>query len=286
MSTTQLLLPAFFSNDAEFRTWGKGVSDGLAAVGMVKTADTGQIDWATAIRPAASAFAGYEMWRFSDALQATKPVFIKIEYGVASAITTPNMAFTVGTVTNGAGAFTGPGVGTRKVSASALKAAGVLLPTYISAGSNRLALLVNADQVSSNFAMGCIVERTKTGDGVSTGAAIITHLGIVTANYQFQTVLFEAVPSVAGSQATMLPYLRLSDPHCIPNIGQDLAISPMFICLGKWYYGWPISYRRADLADLVPFTISHLGGVHTFLPLGIAGPPASVATDSVAILWE
>lgn len=287
MATSQLLLPAFFSNDAEFRTWGKGISDGLAAVGMVKAADTGQIDWATVLKPTvASTFAGYEMWRFSDTLQATKPVFIKVEYGVATAVSTPNTAFTVGTVTNGAGTFTGPAVGTRKVSASAVKTAGVTLPTYISAGPGRLALLVNCDQASATFAMVCVVERLKTGDGANTGAAISTYLGVSSANYQLQTVLFEAAPSLVTQSAAGFPFLGLSDPHCIPNVGQDLAISPLFICLGKWYYAWPIAYRKADLTDLVPFTISHLGGTHTFLPLGSIWAGATLTTDALAILWE
>jgi hypothetical protein len=74
-------LPAFISDDATFRVWGSGLAAQIAAMGLVQTSDTGQINWATVTRPAIGALAGYEMWRFNDALQATKPVFIRLDYG-------------------------------------------------------------------------------------------------------------------------------------------------------------------------------------------------------------
>ena len=60
-------------------------------------------------RGAASAntFAGYEIWRFNDAFQATKPVFIKIEYGVAAVVDRPSLRVTASSATNGAGTPSG-----------------------------------------------------------------------------------------------------------------------------------------------------------------------------------
>lgn len=96
------------ASDAEFRIWGSAFKAALAAAGLVQTADTGQINWATAVRPGVSftndaAAAGYEMYRFNDALQATFPVFIKIEYGTGSVVAAPMIYVSVGTSTNGAG---------------------------------------------------------------------------------------------------------------------------------------------------------------------------------------
>ena len=40
--------------DANFRLWGKAMSDQLGLSTWVKTTDTGQIDWATVVKPAAA----------------------------------------------------------------------------------------------------------------------------------------------------------------------------------------------------------------------------------------
>src|SRR4051812_43985318 len=82
MPTGQRTLTIPFGSDALFRSWGSGLSAQFAAMGLVKTADTGQIDWSTITTPVASSQKmGYEIWRFNDALQATKPVFIRIDFG-------------------------------------------------------------------------------------------------------------------------------------------------------------------------------------------------------------
>lgn len=82
MTTATFLSKAQLTTDAIFRTWGKGLSDAIQAVGLVKTADTGQIDWLTVLAPTLSnQIRGYEIFRFNDALQATSPIFIKISYG-------------------------------------------------------------------------------------------------------------------------------------------------------------------------------------------------------------
>ena len=72
------------ADDASFRAWGSAISAGLAAVGLVKVAVTGAVDWGTVVRGTSVASGtpwGFEVWRFDDALQATHPVFIKVEYG-------------------------------------------------------------------------------------------------------------------------------------------------------------------------------------------------------------
>jgi hypothetical protein len=110
------------TTDVNFRAWGQRISQALITCGLVKTTDTGQIDWTTVTRGAGNVgenISGYEIFRFSDALQATHPVFIKIEYGNANAANSgplygpPVIYVTVGTATNGAGTLTGSRVSTR-----------------------------------------------------------------------------------------------------------------------------------------------------------------------------
>lgn len=98
------------ASDASFRAWGSAVSGALAAVGLVKVATAGQIDWATAPAPTATSSAsGFEIWRFDDALQAVAPIFFKVEYGVRGSGTTPAnftpcLWLTVGKDADGTGA--------------------------------------------------------------------------------------------------------------------------------------------------------------------------------------
>lgn len=97
------------SSDAYFRLWGKGISDALQALGVTKTADTGQIDWATVATPAlTNTYQGYEIRQFTDGLQATNPILIKIEYGSSGAgAGYPCLKITVAHTSDGAGTLTG-----------------------------------------------------------------------------------------------------------------------------------------------------------------------------------
>jgi hypothetical protein len=103
MTTKAWFFPIAHANDANFRAWGLDLSAAFAEVGLVKTADTGQIDWVTVTRPAGlNTAAGYEIWRYTNSL-----VFLKIEYGTGITAATPGMWLTVGEGSNGSGTLTG-----------------------------------------------------------------------------------------------------------------------------------------------------------------------------------
>ena len=95
------------TSDAGFRTWGTEFNAQLTAIGLTNTTDTGQINWTTVTRAAANTAAGYEIWRFTDTLQATTPIFMKIEYGTGYSANFPQIWITVGQGSSGAGAITG-----------------------------------------------------------------------------------------------------------------------------------------------------------------------------------
>lgn len=120
MTTDARLINWQSRSDADIRAWGGNFSQALTKCGLVRTADTGQIDWTTVVRPGAvyngESYMGYEMYRFDDALQATRPVFLKIEWYMPwdhnnyygwYMISMPSPIVSVGTVTNGAGALAG-----------------------------------------------------------------------------------------------------------------------------------------------------------------------------------
>jgi len=102
MPTKQWSFAINHNSDANFRAWGSDLSTSLGQVGLVQTADTGQINWTTVARPATNTYAGYEIWRFADS-----SIFMKWEYGTGSSATSSAIRLQVGTGSNGSGTLTG-----------------------------------------------------------------------------------------------------------------------------------------------------------------------------------
>ena len=96
------------STDAGFRTWVQEIITILVTtLGLTQTNDTGQINTSTVVHPANSTSGGYIILAFNDSLQATAPIYIKLEFGTGGNSATPQMWITIGTGTNGAGTLNG-----------------------------------------------------------------------------------------------------------------------------------------------------------------------------------
>jgi len=293
MATDTRNLPAFISDDATFRTWGSGIAAQIAAMGLVQTSDTGQINWTTVARPSTFAYAGYEIWRFNDALQATKPVFIRLDYGIAGVADRPSMIARVATATNGAGTLTGQ-VGTSiGLLPGGSKTTGSTLTSFCSGSTSRLNLFTHVDLGGGASTWGLMVwvERTKTNLGVNTGDGIATWMASSN-GVQFQAIPFAGtIPAVAA----MNPAITLvSTAGAISSVGPNVAFSPTIVCLGKAYFASWAVYVDANISKLMPISIDHLGATHTLMPLGdtalVSGSmtyaqPTSAGL-SFAILWE
>jgi hypothetical protein len=95
------------STDTNFRAWGGGLSGALTAVGLAKTADTGQINWSTVTHPSTvGVWSGYEIRQFSDSIGNN--IVFKVEFGSGSGTATyPNTRWTFGNGSDGAGNITG-----------------------------------------------------------------------------------------------------------------------------------------------------------------------------------
>lgn len=96
------------TTDSNYRAMGQGFKTFFTSVlGLTQTADTGQADWATAIKPVATGFGHYEIYRLNDSGQATRPLFIKVRYGVGNPATGASVQFDIGEGSDGAGNLTG-----------------------------------------------------------------------------------------------------------------------------------------------------------------------------------
>lgn len=108
MTTSTFTTAISHAATANFRAWGLELSNALTTVGFIKSADTGQINWATVTRPAVNTSGGYEIRYLNDSLHGTAPIYMKIEYGTnTTGAAYPAMWITIGTGSNGSGTITG-----------------------------------------------------------------------------------------------------------------------------------------------------------------------------------
>jgi hypothetical protein len=288
MATDQRNLPAYFNSDADFQTWAQGVEAQLVACGLVNTADTGQVNLATMVRPAANGFAGYRIYRFNDAMQASKPVFIKWEYGVASATNMPSWRISLGTGTNGAGTLTGTVIGTYQAAASSSKSAGIQLPSYCQGDGGGIRIVNNFDIATGGFRIYCFIERFRNPDGTPNPNGVFIFMGgqSISSNVLPFT---GAAPSSNGS-GSGLPTPPINNAQgALSAAGSEVAMSPFYGIWGRLYQILGImQYWSADIGAGVAFSSSSwLGAAHTWMPFGsVGGPPGSGSSAAIAMLWE
>lgn len=166
--------------DADFRAWAQVVHNMMENAGLVQTADTGQINLTTVTKPTANnGVGGYEIWRFDDALQATAPIFIRLEYGTsyynASGAQAPQVTHIIGTGTNGAGTITGELVSSSRSgsTSSTSNDSTSSYPCYGSGDGSFVAMVMWPGWTESKYAFhGFLVERSRDADGVPTGDGI------------------------------------------------------------------------------------------------------------------
>lgn len=298
MATDIRSLPAINDSAAVYRTWAQGIDAQLLACGLVATSDTGQVDLATLTQPTSGGqYVGYRMYRFNDALQATKPIILKVSFGLGATANRLALGLQVGSTTNGAGTFTGVAVGTAWAGGGSLNpSAGSVRDSYCSGsmadpGQGRIHIVTVFDpgtQYSTSF----VVERLKGGDGTAhdSGSVFCGFLSGQASNQVRAQILTPGVGATGVDDKWAMIALQPNVPIQQPNVGTDLALSPLMYCLGVWLYGLPLSYRDADLTRNVPFTMTHLGASHTLMPFGpnlsTFGIPAGSSVASIALPWE
>jgi hypothetical protein len=167
-----------FSNAsaAEFRAWASFIHNLLVTNGgWVDTAATGSIDLTTVAAPAAiNTSMGYKVYRMADTLQATAPVFLKLEYGSGGTATFPAIWITVGTTHDGLGNIGNILLARVQHNASAAGTGGVHLG---SADTNRACFCFATTGGSTNVQIWFSIERSKDAAGADTSAGLIVAYG-------------------------------------------------------------------------------------------------------------
>jgi len=171
------------STTANIRAWAQFIEDLLVTTGgWVVTTDTGQtLPSLLAVPGAPSTKVGYRIYRMNDALQATSPVFIRIDFGSAAfSSATPGIGLIIGTGSNGSGTITGivlnfGGSGGTTFLASQSNAV-TAFTSYGSAGPGRVCLsMFTSGNSAIQWVMG--IERTKDATGADTGIGLLVISG-------------------------------------------------------------------------------------------------------------
>lgn len=270
------------TTDAAFRAAAQQWHDALSAVGLVQTSDTGQINLTTVTKPgAANTSAGYEIWRFADTLQATVPVYIKIEYGTGGGATLFGIWITTGASTDGAGTL-----GTIKTNRIQMQTTSVGSSTpwkcWISGSTSRCTLAMYVDSGGTNYASIAAIERIQDANGADTSLGAVQATALRNASSTSQVI----VPS--GNQPAALAELGLMMPFSSAAwaYGANVYTGPVFPV------GWGVhpplqgllGYFGGDITTGASQTISVYGTNRTFYPVGTANLNGLGVSTSASLL--
>ena len=285
MSTYSAPIAASVSTTTYMRAFAHFIVDQLSAWGWVQTADTGQT--ATDSLPAeanTNTVGGYQIWRMGDALQATAPVFLKIEFGSSSTSSAPAVWLTIGTGTDGAGNLTGQ-VSTRFVLGTTVNST-TAQTCYASGATNRCAFAMFMGIQTATYSLFFSIERSKDASGSDTGDGII--IFGAAANGTVKTQYLPASGTISAIQS--YPALPVYQGITTLANGSDVGMIPLFPQgqLGAVNPGNTIwFYYQPDLVALNPISATLKGSSHTILPLGVITTAYSNwASHSYAMLYE
>lgn len=229
-----------WNNETEgsLRQWVGDFLDLLDGAGFVRTDDTGQVDPETV--PHGGTTAGqyaYAVYRFDDALQATRPIFFRIDL-CTSAATNHALRLTVGKGTDGAGNITGvlrPQVGLG-IATHARWGTTDSYTHLAAAGEGWAGFLGFTDMPSTagssvprSLVRYFLIERTRAADGSPTGDGlmVLTANDLLTSSGSapsLTTVGYE--PSVMTINYDTGAYLEQPVPVIAPHSINGTALGP------------------------------------------------------------
>lgn len=281
------------SDDATFRACGKAISDALQAVGCIKTADTGQIDWATVARPLVNTMAGYEIRQLpAGTLQTANPILLKIGYGCGYSLSGIGFTFQIGHTTDGAMTFTGAYSSLYTIGSYAAATPANYFIDSFSCDVDHLSIaLFMGPLTTSKFNVILGIDRLRDVDGV----ALDTGCNIVISGYNSLFYQF-ILPSGAGAQ---FPATPLVNPMVVaPPVGAPSSyglnyynsfLYPYIGCCGNPDLNF-IAYNTD--ADQSPGGVSRIvtiyGVEHTYLLVAttMTAGPTSATNWSLGVRYE
>jgi hypothetical protein len=245
------------TNDAEFRTRGKWISDRLTDCGWSIVTDSGTINWTTVSKPGTThTVAGYEI-RQSDNVAGAR-IYLKIEYGSGSTVTNMALWVTCGEGSDGAGTITGDKTTRTECITTAVGAVGCT--DYVSGAGARLAVVMAANTSAGTMTAtipGFVIQRTTDASGVDDGNGFIVFMLQGGTGAKHEQVNFSTGSS---SQRTGLGcMLALSAP--VPGSAGAIPVFPIYVATAA-------EFLLARDIICIPYAHASLTSQHTFSLLG------------------
>lgn len=273
MYAERATLSNYVSTDAEFRAWATAVHDMLVEAGLTQTADTGQINLATVLRPAANASAGYEIFRFNDAEQATLPIFLKVFYGMGNPANLPGINIHVGTGTNGSGTLTGQTTGlgaTINGPSNTAPVSGQTRPAWAAYADGALSVAFGLDEAAGRGSF-FLIERPKLADGTRTTDG---YLYFARGYGSGSSVAHShAVRAAGGGPAASTSTHMLGAPYQLDGqddiVGADVALYPTPVILnGNLRWSSLLRYRASAFGGNAVVSVNMFGAAKNYRTIG------------------
>lgn len=276
MTTHTYSSPLAHNSNANFRAWGLELSGALTTVGFPKSADTGQINWATVNMPmAANTVAGYEIRYLNDSLHGSKPIYLKIEYGtINTSLQRLGIWVSAASATNGSGTLSGTTYLTRRQiirdDVSGLQVGNY--PTYVCALPGYLAFAFKRRAKQGNLGTSFFsLCRTCDSAGVPTSSGFYFYYNNeTTADLERTTYITSEVNDT--SLFCLFPGAATTtqigaDVQAIKHFGYtpEIKVIPFFL-----------SYLESEIGSESTFTATPVGVTpRTYLTLGGTGAPVN-----------
>jgi hypothetical protein len=291
--------------DASFRAWGKPISDLMESAGLAKTADTGQVDWATVAKPASTqALIGYEIRKLSNSTLGD--IYFRIEWRTAATAAMTFLRWYLGSGTDGAGNLTGlympvvtSGFDDLAITNARSTVTNQTSYCFVDDGTFALALnpgLGNGSTYTDLF----VFARTSDSDGAYNGNGwMIVHAGNAGQTFfRYWSAELQFCPNTSiTNYATpvCLPYPYSATQGSIEYTGHYGAVCLIEHLTPKrnWHKNI-VCLNAADAAVGATVTATVLGASHTYLSMGttyrgVAGGPNGNNSDTkgaLALLWD
>lgn len=294
MSTSLWSTPIDHTSNAGFQAWASELFTQLTTVNVsqfTQTADTGQLATpVVAARPGTSTMAGYWIFKWDDG--TSTPLYFKIEVGTGSGASTPAIAYTVGTSTNGSGTL-GGAVTTRTTLTvnQASSSAVTNFTSYLCIATGGFGLIWKATGSSTTAAgMGFMAVARSIDDSgiVNNDGYLTTSISNSSATFFSQSVnLSNNVVFTTSASNTLANTFVFLAPLTINSsiVGSD---AQYFRCFAAYPLGRPLGHLVAVLNSEFSQGTSFNGESgsitdHTFLSGGVA---SKLSIYAFAILWE
>lgn len=269
-------LPCDLSTDARFQTFCSFIHNLLIAGGWVQTTDTGQFTPSTAAHPTTTQQkVGYTVYHMNDTLQATAPVFMRIDFGSRDVAAKPQLWFNIGSGSNGTGTITGPFVAEFITTSNANST--TANTSYGSASTNRLQLMMFN---LSGTTVGFSIERSRDSTGAVTGDGLIVMRQDGTAGGSlFTHSRYVSLLGLSGLEDFGISFVLAN--RTLSAVGADVGIGLPILFKGAAQQPGigVIVCNKSDFADDAAPTLAVYGTTHQY-HLGASSTGTSIETPT------